>query len=295
MDDLTLHGLPPSSYVRTAMMICEAKEVSYTLEPVDFRSQDYKDTHHPFGRMPALTHGAVRRYETLAIAVYVDEAFDGPSLQPTDVVGKAQMFQWISVINDYLYERVVGACVSERFVKPMRGLEPDIERITASLPGIAEGMAAVNRALDAHPSLAGAQMSLADLILAPVLHYFRAGWRGVAACLWGGCCLDGADVNAGGIRADQRAWRVIGVCLGGAGLRPDPSRTTLLDDNVLQSECCSSLAVHVARLSSLSNLRYEFVGLDFWNELTTQPELSQCTVANATLDSLTKNSFLTVS
>lgn len=51
------------------------------MQPVDFRSDAYRETLHPFERMPAMAHGDVHLYEALTIAVYVDEAFDRPALQ----------------------------------------------------------------------------------------------------------------------------------------------------------------------------------------------------------------------
>lgn len=152
MTDLILHGL---SHLRAHnLMVRKAKGAHYIVQPVDFRSPEYRKDHHPFGRVPSLTHGEVKLYETLAIVVYVDEAFDGPSLPPREAKDKAMMFQWISVINDYVYKSVVVGCVIERFVKPMRGADPDLEHIAANLPAIST--------------------SLADMFLAPILHYFRA-------------------------------------------------------------------------------------------------------------------------
>jgi glutathione S-transferase len=43
--------------------------------------------------MPALTHGDVTLYETLAVTQYTDGAFDGPALQPADPAGRARMSQ----------------------------------------------------------------------------------------------------------------------------------------------------------------------------------------------------------
>ena len=174
MPDLILYGLPPSSYVRTAMMVCEAKGVDYTLTPVDFRDPAYKTTHHPFGKMPTLQHGDLHLYETLAIGTYVDEAFDGPALQPADPAGRARMLQWISAINDCGYQRIVRDCVQERFVKPMRGLEPDEDHIKAALPGIAEVLGTLEGSVQGTPYLSSQDMTLADLFLAPILHYFAA-------------------------------------------------------------------------------------------------------------------------
>ena len=181
MSDVILLGLPPSTYVRTAMMICENKQISYNLQPVDFRSDDYR-AHHPFGRMPVLQHGAVSLYETLAIATYVDEAFEGPDLQPQDPLARARMMQWISISNDYLYDLVVGCCVAERFVKPMRGLSPDEDRIAQAVPKINQCLDVLEAALEGCTYFSGEHLSLADLFVAPILVYFAATPEG-KACL----------------------------------------------------------------------------------------------------------------
>jgi len=123
MPEVTILGLPPSCYVRTVLMTCANKGLSCMLQPVDFRSNDYLQE-HPFRKMPVMHHGDVKLYESLAIATYIDEVFDGPALQPKSPAELALMMQWISVTNDYLYKTIVGCCVAERFVKPMRGLAP---------------------------------------------------------------------------------------------------------------------------------------------------------------------------
>lgn len=179
MSEVIIYGLPPSSYVRTALMVCTAKGVEHRLEPVDFRSAEYL-ARHPFGKIPAMKHGDVHLFETLAIAVFIDEAFDGPALQPDTPAGRAEMLQWISVTNDYLYERIVRRCVQERFVKPMRGLDPDEAAIAAALPEIESSLDALDTALVTNPHFCGDQLTLADLFAAPVLHYFAATPEGEA-------------------------------------------------------------------------------------------------------------------
>ncbi len=174
MSDLIILGLPPSSYVRTARLICANKGVEHTLQPVDFRSEAYKADHHPFARMPALQHGDLRLYECLAIGTYVDGAFEGPALQPDDALARARMMQWISVVNDYVYDQIVGCCVSERFVKPMRGLEPDEAKIAAAVPKIEEALDVVAAEVAGQDYLVGDTVTLADLFLAPVMHYLAA-------------------------------------------------------------------------------------------------------------------------
>ncbi len=179
MPDLIILGVPPSTYVRTAQLVCRNKEVEATLQPVDFRSDAYRAS-HPFNRMPALEHGEVRLYEALAIATYIDEAFDGPALTPDTPVGRAEMLQWISVINDYIYDDVVRKCVSERFVKPMRGLEPDEAVIAGAMPDIVQSLQVLDAALKGRKFLVGDTLTLADMFLSPILVYFAATPEGKA-------------------------------------------------------------------------------------------------------------------
>lgn len=173
MSNPILYGLPPSTYVRTARLALELKGVAYDLEPVEFRSESHRRL-HPFSRIPALRHADLELYETLAITTYVDEAFDGLALQPADPGTRAQMMQWISVINGYAYDAMVTRCVAERFVKPMRGLPTDDAVIADALPDITYQLDLFDRCLSQTPWLAGDQMSLADLFLGPIMVYFAA-------------------------------------------------------------------------------------------------------------------------
>jgi len=173
MSDVTLYGLAPSTYVRTAMMALESKGVAYTLDPVEFRSDAHRAL-HPFGKIPSLRHGDVLLYETLAITTYVDEVFNGPALHPDSAAERARMMQWISVINGYLYDSLITRCVAERFVKPMRGQETDEMTITAARPDMVAHLDITDAALARTGWLAGDGQSLADMFLAPILFYFAA-------------------------------------------------------------------------------------------------------------------------
>lgn len=180
MSEVTILGLPPSSYVRTALMTCANKGLSYTLQPVDFRSDEYLQE-HPFRKMPVLHHGDVKLYESLAIATYIDEAFDGRSLQPKSPAERALMMQWISVVNDYLYKAIVECCVAERFVKPMRGLEPDEALIAQTLPIIERHLDVLDATLMSSDFFCGDQLTIADFFVAPVLVYFAATPEGATS------------------------------------------------------------------------------------------------------------------
>ncbi len=170
MADLVLHGFPPSTYMRTARLACEEKGVPYTIAGFEFGSAEHRAV-HPFLKMPAMTHGDVRLFETLAIAVYVDEAFDGPRIQPADAAGRASMFQWVSVLLDYVYPTVVGGLVLPRLVYPQRGQAVDEDALRDNLPNIETQLALIDDNLGASGFMAGGALSIADFFYVPVLAY----------------------------------------------------------------------------------------------------------------------------
>lgn len=173
----TLYGPGYSTYARAARLALEEKGVSYDLVEVDFMAGGMPDEHlarHPFAKVPALEHDGLMLYETVAIERYVDEAFDGPSLQPSDPGARARMTQIISIIDSYTYPRTVGDLVIQRLVQPMLGGTADESIIEAALPEVDKSMAELERLLGDQEYLAGSALSLADLHLAPIFAYFVA-------------------------------------------------------------------------------------------------------------------------
>lgn len=170
MADVTLYGVPQSSYVRTCRMTLAEKGVSGWLEPVGPGS-DALSRLHPFGRIPAFTHGERTLFETMAITRYVDEAFDGPALQPDDVYARAVMTQWMSAVVDSVYPTLMRDYLMHYAMAELRGTEPDRARIDAGLPYLEGVFAVLDRAVAETPFLAGDQPSLADLFLFPIIDY----------------------------------------------------------------------------------------------------------------------------
>lgn len=182
MPDVTIYGPAMSTYVRTARMACAEKGIAHTREDVDFRSLEYR-TLHPFNRVPAMRHGEFVLYETAAICRYVDRAFPGPPLQPADIRALARMDQWMSAIMDYVYETMIRNLVWEHIVVPMGGGEPDEAKIAAAVPKMAHQLSVMDTTLKATPFLAGAEVSVADLMLFPVLVYVKSTPEGKTALL----------------------------------------------------------------------------------------------------------------
>jgi glutathione S-transferase len=128
MTDIIIYGIVQSSYVRTVRLACEEKGVSYEVQPIEFGSPEHLAL-HPFGKVPSARHGDVTMYETSAIVRYIDAAFDGPALQPADLLARTRMEQWISATIDYFYQDMIRELVFPRLVAPSRGAEPDWRRL----------------------------------------------------------------------------------------------------------------------------------------------------------------------
>ncbi len=169
MADVELIGFPQSSYVWSARIVLAEKGVAYDLNStIDVRSREYAEQHHPFNKVPAFHHGEVKLFESLAILHYIDEVFDGPKLVPTDPVVRARMHQWMSVTADYLYDAAIRKLLVPRFVAPGSLSE---EAIAANLPTLRRCLEALNGALLSGPWLAGADYSLADSVLTPIVFF----------------------------------------------------------------------------------------------------------------------------
>lgn len=169
-------GADYSVYVRIVRLVLTEKGVAYDLEPLDIFAeggppQDYLDR-HPFGRIPAFEHDGFALYETGAITRYIDEAFDGPALQPTDTRQRARGNQLISIADNYAYRDLVWGVFVERVEKPAQGAPADEAAIAALLPKAETCLKAISDLMGDNAWLAGDAPSLADLYAAPMMDYF---------------------------------------------------------------------------------------------------------------------------
>jgi glutathione S-transferase len=158
--------------VRIVRLVLAEKGIAYELVPVDVFAEGgapaWYGGHHPFGRIPAFEHDGFRLFETSAIGRYVDEAFDGPALQPKDARTRATMNQIIGLLDAYAYKSMVWDVAVERLEKEV----PD-EALIANGLRQAETVLSVLTALKAPgPWLLGEQLTLADLHAASIIAYF---------------------------------------------------------------------------------------------------------------------------
>ena len=105
-DPIIIHGIPGSPYVRKPLLVCEEKGAPYRLAGMAFGTGANKTPEYlamnPFGRLPTIEHGDFVLYEAQAIARYIDQVFDGPSLTPAEPRAQARMNQVMNIVDWYV-------------------------------------------------------------------------------------------------------------------------------------------------------------------------------------------------
>ena len=175
MSKPTLHGPGFSTFVRTCRIALMEKGVDYDLVEFNFIEgwPDDWESRHPFKKVPAFTHDELSLYETSAICRYVDEAFDGPTLQPGDAKARAHMNRVVSAIESYTYGPAITNTFVPRAVVPMLGGTTDESLIEEAAPDLGRAVRVLNSYAAHGTFLAGDAISLADCFGVPILHYLN--------------------------------------------------------------------------------------------------------------------------
>jgi glutathione S-transferase len=122
--------------------------------------------------VPAFEHDGFALYETQAILRYIDEGFPVAPLQPTDLRQFARMNQIMGIVDAYAWPSIAGGILVNRFLRPRLGLTVDEAAIAAALPRARLCLAEIARLQGEQPYLAGERVSLADLMVIPLLYFF---------------------------------------------------------------------------------------------------------------------------
>ena len=169
-----LHGYRYSVYNRIARMVLLLKNVAHEtieVDPFGGLSEAYLRL-HPFGRVPALVHGAFELFETSAITRYVDRAFPGPPLQAEGAIALARMDQVIAAIDAYAYWPMVRQVSSHAFFRPLIGELSSREEIDLGLGASRTVLSFLDRVAGEGAILTGRDITLADCHLAAMMDYF---------------------------------------------------------------------------------------------------------------------------
>jgi len=175
----TLYGYGASTYTRMARLALAEKGVEYDFVPVASwdgyrKNPDHADL-HPFRKVPVLDCGDTRIYETLAICTYVDEAYDGPDLQPRGALDRARMAQRISVVISYAWPVWVPVFAGERFFSAFEDRPPDEAGISEAMPQIREAACVIDGLL---ANRTANTFDLSDIFLAGSFCYLAEALEG---------------------------------------------------------------------------------------------------------------------
>ena len=171
-----VYGPAGSTYVWSARLALAEKGVTHELVDVPFgkHREEPHLSRQPFAKVPAFEHDGFALYETQAIVRYVDERFAGTPLQPEDVHDWSVMNQIIGIVDAYAWPAIAGAILSNRILVPrFLGGNADEAVIEAALPRARLCLAEIDRLMAEHRFLAADFVSLADLMVVPLLYYFE--------------------------------------------------------------------------------------------------------------------------
>lgn len=175
MADFTVYSIPGSPYGRAVLATLLEKAIPFhyvAVSPPEFRREPHI-LRHRFGKVPVLQHDDFTLYETQAILRYLERVVPEPCLVPADVRKLARMDQLLNIHDCYLFRGVGDTLGFERTVKPrLMGLPPDETIIEAAMPHAQRVFDELARLLGEQPFLVGDDISLADLLIAPLMDFF---------------------------------------------------------------------------------------------------------------------------
>lgn len=175
MPIIKLWGFNNSTYVRTVKMLLAEKGVTdFEQVPVNVLKGEPKSPEHlerhPFGKVPVVDVDGFRVIETPAILAYLDALLPGKTLVPTDLKAMARSAMTVSIIDSYGYGPLIGGVVAYHLFPDFVGGKNEAMHHES----IADGkrvLAEIMTLRGADRFIAGAEPSLADLYLAPIVAY----------------------------------------------------------------------------------------------------------------------------
>ena len=178
-----VYGPAGSTYVWSVRLALAEKGVAHELVEVGFGAHREEPhlSRHPFGKVPAFEHDGFMLYETQAILRYIDEGFMTSPLQPTDLHQFSRMNQIIGIVDAYAHPSIGMRILFNRMLAPRLGMAADEAAVQAALPQARLCLSEVARLMGSEPYLAGDRISLADLAVIPLFHYFNRLPEGEAA------------------------------------------------------------------------------------------------------------------
>ncbi|MFO1367999.1 MAG: glutathione S-transferase family protein [Marinagarivorans sp.] len=169
-------GVPFSNLVRSVLLCCEEKNIPYSLgmqyhnEPIALKSRELIAL-NPMGKIPVLIQDDFCLSETQSIMRYLDAQFPTVPLQGTNNRERALIDQWCAVFNhqtDLIFVR--NYLLEWAFPKGENG-QVRQEVIALATPAVEAHLGLLSASLGNKTYWVGEALSLADLLLLPMLDY----------------------------------------------------------------------------------------------------------------------------
>jgi glutathione S-transferase len=122
-------------------------------------------------KVPAFEHDGLTLYETPAILVYIDAAFDGPALLPEQPAMRAKTVLAVNVVDNYAYDALITRTFIQRALVPMLGGESDEAMIENAQDDCKRAISVLDAMVSGQDYFGGDAVSVADFHAMPVLHY----------------------------------------------------------------------------------------------------------------------------
>lgn len=208
---MKLYSHPFSPASQKVRLVLAEKELSWELQHVDLPNKEnlepwYREL-NSLGMLPTLVDNGAPINESSVICEYLEDTYPEKSLRPDDLVQRAKMRWWMSVVDDRLHY-ATGALVWPILMRPALLEKSDEERevILSRIPDRArqarhrrwveygvdnpdfdlavltfcDAIKDMAHCLADHEWLAGDQISLADCTLLPYIQALsQMGWDGI--------------------------------------------------------------------------------------------------------------------
>ncbi|MEO0673115.1 MAG: glutathione S-transferase family protein [Pseudomonadota bacterium] len=176
---IEIHGFPQSNFVWAVRIAAALKGVSAALVPTNPHEGLAKAV-HPLGKVPVLRHGDIEIGESVSICRYIDAAFDGTDLAPSNASEAARHDQWVSLIQTAIEPVLIRQYVFAYLFPKGENGEPDRDAIDAIVPEVERLLGVVASGVE-RKAFAAERMQIADALLVPILFYTRISPEGSAA------------------------------------------------------------------------------------------------------------------
>lgn len=173
---IEIYGPSFSTFVRSIMLLCEEYGVQYTHGfefdgvKVDYKSEEHLVL-HPFAKFPVIKHGDVILSETASICRYLQAIFDEKEVDNLPVATRAHMDAFCAILSISVDKALIRDYLLEFSFPKGEGESIRFDRVKKCQPQAHTALKVIENELVNGCALGRDKLSIADVLVAPMLHY----------------------------------------------------------------------------------------------------------------------------